>query len=159
MAKSCNKNKRGTFSVGAALGFDMFLYDPQLNFRGDELTEDMAPPCVVAMEYMTTVVTENNRQVGHTFLAWLESLEEQARSRGVTGPICFATDGDASRYALQVQKWVIDNDHDLFITPAAATGTCCPLDQIFQSDSDSYIERAHFIVNFQFPQLIFFSLC
>lgn len=65
-------------------------------------------------------------------------LEKEARARGITGPICFATDGHKSRFFHPLLTWIREEDsdgnllRDLYITPPNATGTLCWLDQLFQ---------------------------
>ena len=74
-------------------------------------------------------------------------MEAEARARGVTGPICFATDGHASRFFQPVLEWIHEKDtegnpmRDLYITPPNATGTLCWLDQLFQHLHRSYGDK------------------
>ena len=39
-------------------------------------------------------------------------MEAEARARGVTGPICFATDGHASRFFQPVLEWIHERDSE-----------------------------------------------
>ena len=100
-AKTADKENRGQFSVDAAIGFDMFLYDPHLIFAQDSLSADMAPTCVKDFKHMLLSNTAKGCQTGMTFLSRMKALEKQARKRGVKGTIVYATDGHGSRFWTQ----------------------------------------------------------
>lgn len=141
-AKSADAENRQQFSYDGAIGGDLFLYDPHLIFRADSFLADMAPPCLADWPHSMISVTEKGCQTGITFLARQKCILAQARSRGVRGDIVFITDGHASRFSVEVLRWLdkskeedefcVDGN-DMYITPPNATGTCCVLDQFFQS--------------------------
>ena len=135
--QACTEN-RGTFTGSGAIGFDKFMYDFQMIFSLVDLHTDMAPDCIKELEFALFSVTDGGCQTGETFLEWLKSLEAQARSRGITGPICFATDGHSSRFWIENLRWLRKTSNDLFITPPEATRSCCMLDQIFQDAHSCY---------------------
>ena len=143
-AKTACKENRGTFTVDAALGYDNFLYDPHLLFAQDSLSSDMAPACVTEYPFMLISNTAKGVQTGATWHQRMQVLETQARSRGVTGTIVYVTDGHASRFFRQHQKWLTQVDdnggimRDLYITPPNATGMLCVLDQVFQDLHRAY---------------------
>ena len=129
-ARSAAFENRGTFTGSVACGFDM--YDPQMIFSAAEFSLHMTCESARELEYMLISITEGGCQTGETFLAWLKSIQAQARSRGLTGPLCFAMDAHSSRFWIETLRWLRLNDHDMFITAPNATGSCCMLDQIFQ---------------------------
>ena len=138
-AKTAGAENRGQFSVDAACGGDLHMYDPHLLFAQDSLTGAMAPDCVKAYPHMLCSTTPKGCQTGVSFLQRLISIEAEARAHGIKGDIVFATDGHASRYATFVLRWLLDSKdhdgcdlgHDMYITPPNSTGTCCILDQLF----------------------------
>ena len=63
------------------------------------------------------------------------------------GPICFCTDGHASRFYPPLLEWIHERTpegdaiRDLYITPPNATGTLCWLDQLFQHLHRHYSDK------------------
>ena len=133
---------RQQFPYDGAVGGDLFVYDLHLIFRAEHFTADMAPPCIAQQTFYMSSTTAKGCQIGSTFLERQKMLLKQARSRGVRGDIVFVTDGHASRYYVELLRWLdasatddpfCNSGNDMFITPPNATGICCVLDQLFQS--------------------------
>lgn len=141
-AKHAEAENRQQFSYDGAIGADMFLYDLHLLFRGEHFSADMTPPSLSKQEFAMFSMTDKGCQISSTFLARQKNLLAQARARGIQGDIVFVTDGHASRFSIDLLKWLEASKsedescvtgNDMYITPPNATGTCCVLDQLFQA--------------------------
>jgi hypothetical protein len=140
-SKSAAAENRQQFTYDCAIGGDMFLYAFHLIFRAEHFMADMGAPCLKDHPFSMISVTPKGCQVGSTFLARLKGIVKEARARGITGDIVFATDGHASRFHTEVLRWLdqsmmedplCDTGHDIGLTKANSTGTCCVCDQFFQ---------------------------
>lgn len=141
-AKSAESENRQQFSYDGAIGGDMHVYEFHLLFRAENFSADMAPNCLLKYPHAMISVTEKGCQVSSTFLARQKGLLAQARARGIEGDIVFVTDGHASRFSVELLRWLraskVEDEscvhgNDMYITPPNATGSCCVLDQLFQS--------------------------
>lgn len=140
---------RGTFTVDAALGGDGYMYHPHLIFQQCSVSSDMLPPSTKDLKWMYLTNNEFGVQTGASFFPRLQTLEDEMRDRGITGPICFCTDGHASRFTIPLLTWMAEKDADelplrcLYITPPNSTGTLCWLDQLFQHLHRHYADCIH----------------
>ena len=109
----------------------------------------MLPPSTKDLKWMYLTNNEFGVQTGFSFFPRLQTLEAEMRDRGITGPICFCTDGHASRFTIPLLTWTAERDadglplRDLYITPPNATGTLCWLDQLFQHLHRHYADCIH----------------
>jgi len=146
-AKHAVQQNRNTFSIDAAMGSDGYMYHPHVLFAGDSMTSDCVPDCVRKLEFMMITNNACGVQTGTTFIERLKNLENEARARGVKGPILFATDGHGSRFFYPLVKYMAEKDadgvqlRDMYLTPPNSTGTLCWLDQVFSHLHREYAKR------------------